>query len=84
MKFALFVLPIILCNVCGDDEDFIIPPFLFGAAESVITEMKELLQKYGDKPDFQLEKVIEEWTREKGGAIKVATKMFYSNILNKN
>ncbi|CAG9531920.1 unnamed protein product [Cercopithifilaria johnstoni] len=82
MKFVLFVLPIILliCTVYGSNEPFIIPPFLLGAPESVMREMQELLQEYADKPDYQMERAVEEWVKAKGGMIKVKYDQFKANM----
>ncbi|VDK72304.1 unnamed protein product [Litomosoides sigmodontis] len=84
LKFTFLILPIILSSVCNvygeDDSEFIIPPFLFGASESTIEEMRELLQRYIDKPDSQMEAAIEEWTRAKGGAIKEKYDQFKASI----
>lgn len=77
MKFILLVLPVLLlvCTVYGE-EQFMVPPFLLGATEAEVKEMKELLERYADKPDFQVEAAVEEWVKAKGGMIKVRPERF--------
>ncbi|VDN84651.1 unnamed protein product [Brugia pahangi] len=78
MKFVLLAFPVLLlvCSVFGEEQQFMIPPFLLGAPESAVREMKELFQKYANKPDSQLEAAVEEWVNGKGGMIKVRPERF--------
>ncbi|EFO21234.1 hypothetical protein LOAG_07252 [Loa loa] len=81
MKFVLLGLPVLLTlRTVYADKQFIIPPFLLGAPESEVIEMKELLRKNADKPDFQMEAVVEQWVKAKGGVIKEKYDQFKANM----
>ncbi|EJW83201.1 hypothetical protein WUBG_05888 [Wuchereria bancrofti] len=82
MKFVLLAFPVLLlvCTVFGEEQQFMIPPFLLGAPESDVKEMKELFQRYANKPDSQLEAALEEWVNGKGGMIKEKYNQFKANM----
>uniref|UniRef100_A0A0R3RMN5 YdeI/OmpD-associated family protein n=1 Tax=Elaeophora elaphi TaxID=1147741 RepID=A0A0R3RMN5_9BILA len=48
-----------------------VPPFLVGESESTLAEWKELLDKNDDKPDYEVQALVEEWMKKRGDEIKV-------------